>query len=184
MSERPSVCVFCGSSPKVPPQYLALAREVGGRIARGGADVVYGGASVGLMGAVADAALAGGARVLGVIPASLRAREIAHGGLTELVVVDSMATRKDVMFSRSTAFLTLPGGFGTLDELFEVVTLRQIGQHEKRTALLDHDGYWDALYAWTARAVSEGFVPDNVRDAMERLPTLDALDAWIASLHG
>ena len=182
MRSSPSVCVFCGASPKVGPRYLDLARDVGALLGARGVEVVYGGASVGLMGALADAALAAGGRVTGVIPASLRNRELAHRGLSELHVVDTMAARKDLMFARSTAFLTLPGGFGTLDELFEAVTLRQIGEHEKRIALLDADGFWQPLMAWVDRAVRERFVPDNVRDALEVLPDHDALSRWLASL--
>lgn len=182
--DRPCVCVFCGASPRVDGRYLALATEVGARLARAGCDVVYGGAGVGLMGAVADAALAGGARVTGVIPASLRDRELAHMGLTELQVVDGMAPRKALMFDRATAFLTLPGGFGTLDELFEVVTLRQIGFHEKRSAVLEVEGFWAPLLAWCARAVEERFVPENVARAIEVVEGVEGLDAWLASLRG
>jgi uncharacterized protein (TIGR00730 family) len=180
--DRPCVCVFCGASARVDGRYLALATDVGQRLARAGCDVVYGGAGVGLMGALADAALAGGARVTGVIPASLRNRELAHQGLTELHVVEGMAPRKALMFERATAFLTLPGGFGTLDELFEVVTLRQIGEH--RSAVLEVDGFWAPLLAWCAKAVAERFVPENVASAIEVVDGVAGLDAWLASLRG
>ncbi|MFO0603026.1 MAG: TIGR00730 family Rossman fold protein [Polyangiales bacterium] len=181
---RPCVCVFCGSSTRVDGRYLALGRDVGTALAAAGCDVVYGGASVGLMGAVADAALAGGSRVVGVIPHTLRNRELAHGGLTELHVVEGMAPRKALMFERATAFLTLPGGFGTLDELFEAVTLRQIGEHGKRAAVLEFDGFWAPLLAWCKRAVDERFVPDEVAGAIEVVDGVGALVAWLASLRG
>jgi hypothetical protein len=181
--ERPCIAVFCGSSPRVDPHYLALARETGTALALAGCDVVYGGASTGLMGALADAALAGGAHVLGVIPHTLRNREIAHPGLTALDVVDGMAPRKAKMFERATGFLTLPGGFGTLDELFEAVTLRQIGEHTKRIALLEHGGFWAPLLAWCNHAVAHRFVPEEVADAIEVLDGPSALPAWLASLR-
>lgn len=183
MLERPRVCVFCGASTRVDGRFIALARRVGERLAAGGCDVVYGGASVGLMGAVADAALAGGARVVGVIPASLRDRELAHAGLTELHVVSGMGPRKALMFERATAFLALPGGFGTLDELFEALTLRQVGEHGKRCAVLEVEGFWAPLLAWCRRAVAERFVPDEVAGALEVVEGEAGLDAWIASLR-
>ncbi len=179
----PSVCVFCGGSPLVGPAYLDLARAVGAALAARGVRLVYGGAHTGLMGALADAALGAGGAVVGVMPSSLRNRELAHGGLTELHIVDSMAVRKERMFAESDAFLALPGGFGTLDEVFEAVTLRQIGEHAKPIALLDTDGFWSPLYDWVERAVDRRFVPDNVRDALHRLDSLDALDRWLAALR-
>ncbi len=180
----PPVCVFCGASPRAPARYVELARDVGALLGARGVEVVYGGASVGLMGALADAALAAGGRVTGVIPAGLRDRELAHAGLTELHVVESMASRKDLMFARAGAFLALPGGFGTLDELFEAVTLRQIGLHARRIALVDENAFWSPLVAWIDRAVAEGFVPDNVRDAIELVPDRGALARWLDSLAG
>jgi uncharacterized protein (TIGR00730 family) len=181
---RRSVCVFCGSSRAVDPAYLALARDVGASLAARDITVVYGGASVGMMGALADAALAHGGRVLGVIPHSLAQRELAHMGLSELVVVDTMHQRKGRMFRESDAFVTLPGGFGTLDELFEALTDRQIGLHDKRVVLVDHGGYWSGLLAWVERAVRERFVPDHVADALEVVEGREGLDAWLDAWTG
>jgi uncharacterized protein (TIGR00730 family) len=163
----------------VDPVYLALARDVGAALASRGITLVYGGASVGMMGALADEALARGGRVLGVIPHSLAERELAHRGLTELVVVDTMHQRKARMFRESDVFIALPGGFGTLDELFEALTERQIGLHDKRVVLVDHGGFWAGLRAWVERAVRERFVPDHVADALEVVDGLGGLDRWL-----
>jgi uncharacterized protein (TIGR00730 family) len=182
VESRIAVCVFCGASAKVDARYFELARAVGALLGARGVEVIYGGASVGLMGALADAALAAGGRVTGVIPASMRDRELAHTGLTELHVVGSMAERKGLMFSRATAFLALPGGFGTLDELFEAATLRQIGEHARRIAVLDETGFWAPLFAWIDAAIDARFVPENVRGAIEVLHDREALARWIDEL--
>jgi uncharacterized protein (TIGR00730 family) len=174
-----SVCVFCGSSRLVDPRYFDLACEVGALVATKSLRLVYGGASVGMMGAVADAALGAGGSVLGVIPRSLDQRELTHKGLTELGVVDTMYERKEWMFRESDAFVALPGGFGTLDELFEALTERQIGMHEKRVVLVEHGGFWEGLRAWVDRAVREKFVPDNVADALEVVDGVEGLSAWL-----
>ena len=159
-----SVCVFCGSSPGRDPAFAAAARELGTRLAAQRRTLVYGGGRVGLMGLVADAALAGGARVIGVIPEALAAREVAHHGLTELRVVPSMHTRKALMADLADAFVALPGGFGTLDELFEIVTWAQLGLHAKPIGLLDVNGYFGPLLALADRAVAEAFVrPEHRR---------------------
>lgn len=178
-SSAKSVCVFCGSSRAVDPRYFALAREVGALVAKRSVRLVYGGASVGMMGAVADAALGAGGSVLGVIPRSLDQRELTHKGLTELGVVDTMYQRKEWMFRESDAFVALPGGFGTLDELFEALTERQIGLHEKRVVLVEFGGFWEGLRAWVERAVREKFVPDNVANALEVVDGVDGLDKWL-----
>lgn len=179
MDSSRSLCVFCGSSPAVAPVYFELARAVGRGLAARGITLVYGGASVGMMGAVADAALDAGGRVVGVIPQRLMSRELAHRGLTELVVVDRMDERKGIMLARSAAFVALPGGFGTLDELFEVATLVQIGDLQKPLALMDHDGFWSGLHAWIDRACAEHFVPVPVRGLIARRDGVDALLAWV-----
>ena len=137
-----AVCVFCGSSPGARPSYRAAAERLAEAIAVRGLDLVYGGASVGLMGALADAALARGGRVIGVLPRALATKELAHHGLTELLVVDSMHERKAQMAARADAFIALPGGIGTLEEWFEVLTWSQLGFHAKPCALLDADGYF------------------------------------------
>jgi uncharacterized protein (TIGR00730 family) len=153
-----SVCVFCGSASGHDPEYLASARETGALLARRGIELVYGGGHIGMMGAVADAALAGGASVIGVIPRALMRPEVAHLGLTELIVVDSMHERKRLMADRSDGFLILPGGYGTMDETFEMVTWQQLGIQHKPTALVNVAGYFDALIQWIQHSVRSGFV--------------------------
>ncbi len=157
-----SVCVFCGSSEGSRPSYAETAREMGAQIARSGLTLVYGGGKVGLMGAVADAALEEGGEVVGVIPEALVAKEIAHPSLTKLHVVGSMHERKMLMNDLSDGFVALPGGFGTLEEYFEVLSWAQLGIHAKPCALLDVDGFWEPLASLFDHAVDEGFVhPDH-----------------------
>jgi uncharacterized protein (TIGR00730 family) len=157
------VCVFCGSSHGASPVYTEAARDLGRRIARRGMGLVYGGGKVGLMGEVADAALAAGGEVIGVIPHALDAREVGHKGLTELRVVDSMHERKAQMADLSDGFLALPGGIGTLEELFEVWTWGQLGLHAKPCALLDVAGYYSPLLAFLDHTVNEGFLREAHR---------------------
>jgi len=152
------VCVFSGSSGGVRPEYRAAAEELGGLLAGRGIGVVYGGAHVGLMGALADAALASGGEVVGVIPAVLVAKEVAHAGLTDLRVVESMHERKALMSDLADAFIALPGGWGTLEEFFEVLTWAQLGLHRKPCGLLNVQGYFDGLLAFLAHTIDEGFV--------------------------
>lgn len=161
-----SICIFCGSSPGNSPEYLQLARATGRSIAERGLTLVYGGGKVGLMGAVADAALAAGGRVVGIIPQMLLDREAGHPGLSELHVVTTMAERKLMMMELSDAFLTLPGGIGTLDELFEAWTWTQLGLHDKPSGLLNYRGYYDALIQFLDLAVSEGFQRPRHRAAL------------------
>lgn len=153
-----SVAVFCGSARGARPAYADVARALGRELARRGLDLVYGGASVGLMGIVAEAALAEGGRVIGVIPRQLVDREIAHPALSEMLVVDSMHERKAAISARADAFVALPGGFGTMDELFEALTWAQLGLHAKPCGMLDVEGYYEPLLAWIDRACAEGFV--------------------------
>jgi len=153
-----AVTVFCGSNPGVRPEYLGLADVLGRTLAQRGLALVYGGGRVGLMGRVADAALAAGGSVVGIIPESLVAKEVDHRGLTELHVVDSMHTRKRMMAERADAFIALPGGAGTFEELFEVWTWAMLGHHEKPCALLDVAGYYAGLTAFLDHTVAEGFV--------------------------
>jgi uncharacterized protein (TIGR00730 family) len=152
------VCVFCGASSGRSPAYAAAARAFGAAAVGRGLGVVYGGGRVGLMGAVADGALAAGGEVVGVIPRSLVDRELAHGGLTELHVVSSLHERKALMAELADAFVALPGGFGTLDELLEQLTWSQLGLHAKPIGLLDVDEYWRPLIALARQATEEGFV--------------------------
>jgi uncharacterized protein (TIGR00730 family) len=158
-----ALCVFCGSKSGANEGYIALAREVGALIAGHDVAVVYGGGRVGLMGALADAALAVGGRVIGVIPQMLIEREVGHSGLSELHVVRSMAERKELMGSLSDGFLTLPGGTGTMDELFEAWTWTQLGLQRKPSGLLNFQGYYDPLVEFLDRAVSEGFLDAHNR---------------------
>ena len=152
------VCVFCGSQPGRDPRYLEAASRLGGLLARRGVGLVYGGATVGLMGAVADAVLAAGGEVDGVIPTGLAEKEIAHLRLTRLHTVETMHERKALMARLADGFVTLPGGTGTLDELFEIVTWAQLGIHDKPVGLLDVAGYYRPLVAFLRRTVDEGFV--------------------------
>lgn len=161
-----SICVFCGASSGQWPGYSALAGELGGMLARRNITLVYGGSRVGLMGALADAALAAGGRVVGVIPRMLMDKEVGHTGLTELQVVSTMAERKARMGELADAFLTLPGGIGTMDELFEAWTWTQLDLQRKPCGLLNYDGYYDALVAFIENAVEEGFLRPRHRAAL------------------
>jgi uncharacterized protein (TIGR00730 family) len=152
------VCVFCGSSSGRLQAYAESAHAFGHAAAKRGVGIVYGGGKVGLMGAVADGALAAGGEVIGVIPEALVARELAHDGLTKLHVVTSLHERKAKMAELADGFVALPGGFGTLDELMEQLTWSQLGLHEKPVGLLEVEGYWRPLVAFTRHATEEGFV--------------------------
>jgi uncharacterized protein (TIGR00730 family) len=152
------VCVFLGSNPGTKPVYAEAARSLGRELARRGLTTVYGGSNVGLMRELADAALAAGGEVIGVIPESLRRKEIAHPGLTDLHVVGSMHERKAMMAELSDAFIALPGGLGTLEELCEILTWAQLGFHKKPCGLLDVEGYYAQLNAFLDTAVAQGFV--------------------------
>ena len=172
--------VFLGSSAGRDPRFAAAAAEFGTALARAGVGIVYGGASVGLMGALADAALAAGGEVIGVIPGDLFAAEIPHPGLTRMEVVTTMHERKALMAELADGFAALPGGLGTLDELIEILTWQQIGLHEKPVALVDSDGFWTPLTTLVSELTASGFVPEAtmgslrlVRDAGEFLSLLD-----------
>lgn len=174
------VCVFCGSKSGNDPQIHETTRRLAAELARAGRTLVYGGGSVGLMGILADAMLAAGGEVVGVLPRGLFAAEIAHEGLTELREVGSMHERKVVMAKLSDGFIALPGGFGTLDELFEMITLTQLAVHRKPVALLDVGGYFAGTLTQIERAVATGFVrPDHARlldhgsDVRELLETME-----------
>jgi uncharacterized protein (TIGR00730 family) len=154
----PSICVYCGSRHGARPAYTAAARALGSAIGARGWQLVYGGGKVGLMGEVADATLAAGGRVVGVIPESLHQLEVAHRGLHELHVVPTMHLRKQMMAERADAYVALPGGIGTLEELFEVWTWRQLGYHALPLGLLNVDGYYDELLRFMRHTVAEGFL--------------------------
>ena len=158
-----SVCVFCGSNGGADPAYLAAAEAVGAGLAQRGIRIVYGGGRVGLMGALADSARAAGGEVVGVMPQALVDREIGHTGIDDLRVVDTMHERKALMVELSDAFVALPGGIGTLEELFEVYTWAQLGIHAKPLALLDVAGYYEPLAAFLDHAVAQRFLRVETR---------------------
>ena len=160
------MCVFCGSSFGARAVYREAAEAFGALLARRQIELVYGGARAGLMGALADAVLAGGGQVIGVIPEALMERELAHRGLTDLRVVGSMHQRKALMASLSDGFVALPGGIGTLEELFEVWTWSQLGLHAKPCALLDVDGFYGGLAAFMDHVVEQGFLEPKQRQAL------------------
>jgi hypothetical protein len=182
-----SICVFCGSSTGIPPLYADVARSVGVELAQRQRRLVYGGGSAGLMGLVADAALEAGGEVIGVIPQSLISREAAHSRLTSLHVVATMHQRKALMAELSDAFVALPGGYGTLDEVSEMLTWRQLGLHAGPVGLINVDGYYDQLLAFLDRAVADGFVRRPHRESLcvgrSLAEVLEALEA-MASRQG
>jgi len=171
------LCVYCGSSGSVGRQYREAASELGERLATAGIGLVYGGGRVGLMGLLADAALAAGGEVIGIIPSRLRDAELAHHGATELVVVDSMHERKRLMAEKADAFAVLPGGIGTLDEMFETVSWKQLKLHDKPILLADIGGYWTPLRALLEDIVTKGFAQPRTRELVRVVPTVAALMA-------
>ena len=177
-----SICVYCGSRFGARPAYKAAAQALGQAIGERGWQLVYGGGKVGLMGTVADATLAAGGRVVGIIPDSLKRLEVEHTGLQELHVVSTMHVRKQMMAERADLFIALPGGIGTLEELYEVWTWRQLGYHDQPIGLVNTEGYYDRLLAFMAHSVEEGFLsgPQNSvlqvgEDPVELLLRLAAL---------
>jgi len=190
-SSMKSLCVFCGSSPGRGKLFVQAAQLVGRRLAEENIQLVYGGGSVGLMGAVADACLDAGGEVIGVITEKLQDLEVGHTGCTELLVVDTMLERKTVMAERSDGFLSLPGGIGTLDEMFEMLTWSQLDIHNKPSALLNVDGYYDGLLEFLDRVVADRFVlgehlgmlltGNDFEDVLHRLQTYEPviLEKWV-----
>ena len=170
-----AVCVYCGSAPGLDPRHAALAGRLGRLLASEGLDLVYGGGAVGLMGALADASLAAGGRVVGVLPRGLFTREVPHTGLTELHEVASMHERKQLMVDLADAFVALPGGLGTLEELAEALTWSQLGIHRKPVAVLDETGFWAPLAAWLEAADAEGFLRPESRAMLLWVDRLDGL---------
>lgn len=185
------VCVYCGSNTGHDPVYRDAAATLGALLAERGIGVVYGGGSIGLMGVVADAALAAGGEVIGVIPEKLASLELGHEGLTELIVVDSMHARKLAMAQLSDAFVALPGGFGTLEEIFEVTTWTQLNYHLKPVGLLNVAGFYDHLLAYLTHAGEQGFIrpvhqglltsATGPEELLERMATMEipALARWM-----
>ncbi len=170
-----SLCIYCGSNPGNRPEYLDQARAFGRMLAQRGIRMVYGGASIGIMGAVADAVLAEGGQVVGVIPQSLVDREVAHSGLTELIVTSSMHERKARMADLSDAFVALPGGIGTLEEIFEIWTWSQLGLHAKPCGLLNIAGYYDTLERFLDETVANGFLRTGHRSMLLSADSGEAL---------
>jgi hypothetical protein len=182
------LCVYCGSNAGARPEYAAAARGLARSLAERGLGLVYGGGNVGLMGILADEALARGCEVIGVIPRALAEREVAHAGITRLEIVESMHERKARMAELADAFLALPGGLGTLEELFEVWTWTQLGFHAKPCGLLDVAGYYAPLVGFLERSVAEGFLRPEHRSALlvgsDADALLDALAGWRAAPLG
>jgi uncharacterized protein (TIGR00730 family) len=179
MKTLSSICVYCGSASDVAQPYRDAAAALGRTIGGQGIDLIYGGGRNGLMGLVADAALAAGGRVIGIIPQSIVALEVGHGALTELVTVDTMHQRKQGMADRADAFVVLPGGLGTLDEAIEMMAWKQLGLHDQPVVILNVAGYWDPLLAMFARAADENFIYAKgkrlfraVSDVSEVLPAI------------
>ncbi len=180
MSAIASICVYCGASGGVDRKYLDTAAAIGKGAAERGLALVFGGGHVGLMGRMADAALAAGGEVQGVIPMALFDRELGHRGVTALHRVGSMHERKQKMFDLSDAFVALPGGIGTLDETVEVLTWKQLGFHDKPIVLLDLDGYWRPFLALIDHAIGHGFAPRATADLFATAPTVDAVFETLA----
>ena len=169
------LCVYCGSAGAVDPRYRQVARELGEALAAAGIELVFGGGRIGLMGIAADAALAGGGRVVGIMPERLRDAELAHQGVSELVITASMHDRKRVMAERADGFAVLPGGIGTLDEMFEILTWRQLGLHDKPIFLVDIAGYWQPLCALLDHIVAQHFAASLVPRLLRVVPDIAAL---------
>ena len=188
-----SVCVYCGSNFGARPVYRHAAQAVGKELATRGITLVYGGGNVGLMGTVADATLQHGGEVQGVIPERLMQREVGHSGITQLFVVRTMHERKDKMAQLSEGFITLPGGIGTLDEMFEMMTWLQLGYHEKPIGILNVDGYYDGLWVFLQKAVDQGFVrpeqfaqwivDSDPAQLIDRMIAAELMDAETALTH-
>jgi len=168
-----SICVFCGSRYGVDPRFQAAATRFGELVGGAGLRLIYGGGHVGLMGAVADAAVTAGAEVVGFIPTGLLAREVGHRAITELIVTSTMYQRKQEMIDRADAFVILPGGLGTLDELLEVITLRQLRYQDKPVVLVNLGGYWDPLLALVDRVIESEFAAPSARALYEVVGTVD-----------
>ena len=173
MSQISTVCVYCGASPGLDLGHRRAARALGESIAKAGLRLVYGGGRVGLMGVVADAALAAGGAVTGIIPGHIQSREVGHNELSELLVVDSMHTRKRMMVERSDAFAVLPGGIGTLDEFVEILTWRQLGLHDKPIVLVDLLGYWQNLMEMMDQMDAMGYLRPTPGGLFQRVETVE-----------
>jgi uncharacterized protein (TIGR00730 family) len=181
-----AVTVFCGSSDAVEDKYFAAARELGGKLALRGWQLVYGGGSVGLMGVLARAVLDGGGHVTGVIPKALLDLGVGETGVSELIVTDGLRDRKAIMDERGDAFVALPGGLGTFEEVLEALTLKQLGYHRKPVVVLDLDGYYEPLWTQIQRGIDVGFIKSEFLDLWYPAPDVDALLRYLESYapHG
>ena len=184
MHQLTALCVYCGSNSGNHPEYVDAAVALGTAMAQRGITLIYGGGKVGLMGTVADAVLAAGGKVIGVIPRQLVEREVAHKGLSELEVVETMHQRKTRMFELADAFVALPGGFGTMDEMFEMLTWAQLGLHRYPCAFYDTRGYYASLKAMVEHMVGEGFVRAEQAKSVWFGEGLDAMFHWMANYQG
>lgn len=182
MSRITSLCVYCGSSSGHDPRHAETAAALGKLMARENITLVYGGGRVGLMGIVADAILAAGGKAIGVIPTMLKTVELAHAGLTQLIAVDTMHARKHRMFEIADAFAILPGGLGTLDEAFEIITWRQLGLHDKPILLIDSDGYWRPFKELLAHVIAGGFARPETARLVTPVPDVAQIPAILAAL--
>lgn len=184
MPQPTALCVYCGSNSGKHPEYVESARVFGTAMAHRGIALVYGGGKVGLMGTVADAVLAAGGKVIGVIPRQLVEREVAHPGLTEMHVVETMHQRKTRMYELSDAFVALPGGFGTMDEMFEMLTWAQLGLHKYPCAFFDVRGYYTPLRSMMDHMVDEGFVRTEQRESIWFGDNMEQLFDWMSHYQG
>jgi len=175
MSYPKAVCVFCGASNDAPKKHLDLGTELGKDMAKNNIRLVYGGGDCGIMGSVANSVMAEGGKVTGVFPESLKNIENEHQSLTEIVMVETMHQRKELMYQRSQAFVILPGGFGTMDEMFEILTWKQLLMHEKPIIVVNHDGYWDHLVALMENIIDQGFAERSMRDHFTVVDDVDGL---------
>ena len=177
-----SLCVYCGSSSRGNPEHHVAAKRLGRGMAARGIELVYGGGHVGVMGMVANSVLDDGGRVTSIIPRHLYDLEVGHEGLTELLLVDSMHARKNLMFERADAFVVLPGGLGTLDETFEIVTWRQLGLHDKPIVIVDVDGYWAPLRLLVEAVIAGGYAPPASRQLFAMVNTVEDVFSTLAEM--
>ena len=183
MARVKRLCVYCGASDRVDPVFRDAAVELGTRLADAGIELVYGGGRIGLMGRLADAVLQAGGRVTGIIPAHLDNREIGHHGVNELIIVGSMHERKQLMFERADAFAVLPGGIGTIEETFEIITWKQLLLHDKPIVIVDIGGYWQKLQALVDHVIEKGFASRRSRALFQVVDTVDMLMEALAAAH-
>lgn len=170
------LCVFCGSAAGRDPKYMDLGKKIGELLVKHNIALVYGGASIGLMGSIADSVMNNGGKVIGVIPKSLVDYEVAHDGLSELYVVENMHQRKQLMYDHADAFLSLPGGMGTLDEMFEVLTWTQLKYHQKPSYIFNFEGFYDSLLSYLRHSNCEGFVKNEHLDLLHEIKVLEDLE--------